>query len=212
MAVATRLLSLACLGLLIAAGCQSREGEIPSAVATEWREKLLVANRPADGRPLVEVRQELASLEEGSGGHPVIVSGTIGSMPNPYSADKTHEEFPWMAEEASFFLVDEATVAEFKKHGHAKGEECPYCLKLASTRSDRIAKIQIVDAQGAPVPYRADLLLGLKEGDRVVVSGDATLHLETLMVLEPDAIYVDTAADVSQEESSQPLSPAESEQ
>jgi hypothetical protein len=186
------LVATAWLGMWLAVGCQSKDPGVPSAVAAEYREKLLSADSPSESRSVVEVRQDLATAGETQTSTPVVVRGTIGLMPNPYAGEETYPEFPWVTDEASFFLVDDLTVAEFKKHGHAKGEECSYCLDLAKERIDEIARVQIADAQGKPLPYRADLLLNLKEGDRLVIAGNATLHLETLLVIEPESIYIDT--------------------
>lgn len=199
---ARSLIALVWLGMWVTVGCQTKEPDVPVAVATDFREKLLVADPPAESHPLADVRQELSSSTDPLAGKSVVLRGTIGKMPNPYAGEQSYAEFPWVTDEASFFLVDDATVAEFKKHGHAKGEECSYCLDLASERIDKIARVQIADAQGMPLPYRADLLLNLQEGDRLIIAGKATLHLETLLVIEPESIFVETApAEVASEAS-----------
>ncbi len=122
------------------------------------------------------------------------MTGTIGQMPNPFQQGNEHPNFPWVESAASFFLVDDATVEEFAKHGHAKGEECSFCLDMAGRRTDRVALVEIRQEDGKSVPYRADGLLGFKEGDHLVIEGRAILIMGTMLVVTPSSIYVGPAA------------------
>jgi hypothetical protein len=137
----------------------------------------------------------LADSPAAEAGQEVVVTGTIGKMPNPFLAGKQHPDFPWTEGTAGFFLVDDATVEEFKKHGHAKGEECSFCLAMAGRRTDRVALVEIRQDDGEPVPYRADSLLDLKEGDHLVVEGTASLIMGTMLVVTPTSIHVGPAPD-----------------
>lgn len=204
-------LSLPLVGLLALAGCQKSEPGIPSDMSREYREQLLTTDAPVDGRSVAEVRAAIASSADPAANQPVVIVGTIGKMPNPFQQSNQYPEFPWVVDSAGFFLVDGQTVAEFAKHGHAKGEECTYCLDLASRRSDRVAMVEIRQPDGQPVPYRADQLLGLQEGDQVIVTGDASLIMETMLVVVPKSIYVGPAPSASEPATDEQPATAESE-
>lgn len=175
--------------LLTAAGCQRNESGVPQAVATQYQSKLLSAAAPANALSVTQVRAQLANSAEPNTPQSVVITGTLGKMPNPFHKGNEHPQFPWVEGAASFFLVDDATVEEFTKHGHAKGEECSFCLDMAGRRADKVALVQIRQPDGEPVPYRADALLGLKEGDHLVIEGTASLIMETMLVVTPTSIH-----------------------
>lgn len=179
------LLSLAVLA--IAVGCTREAAEpvvsnLSNEETVELRLQLLSEEEPADAKTVVEVRDALADTGEAPAEPTdVAVVGQIGGMPNPYGAE-TQPQFPWVDGQAVFFLVDPTTAAQFKNHQHAKGEECSFCMGKARDLVDTVAMVRLQDKAGEVVAARADELLGLAEGDSVIVTGTARNELGTLVI------------------------------
>lgn len=185
---------LAAILLLVggAVGCRSESAtsEVPAEVAAKHRALLVATEQPPEATPVSQVRQAIATSEHPAEGLQVAVVGHIGGMPNPYRKNNLYPEFPWVAESAVFFLVDPRTVEEFKQHPHEKGEECSFCMGLAEDLAHTAALVEFRDADGKPLDFRADQLLGLREGARVVVQGTGKIVAETEMVIVADKIFV----------------------
>jgi hypothetical protein len=181
-------LSLGLIALMaMTAGCLERVVETTAAPGisaeetAEIRSQLLVAVAPPAAKSVIEVRDLLADAKKGQTPDQVSVIGQIGGMPNPYG-DDVQPEFPWVNGEAVFFLVDPTTAAEFEGHQHEKGEECSFCMGKARDLVDTVAMVRLHGGASGSIPARADVLLGLGEGDTVVVTGTARDELGMLVV------------------------------
>ena len=189
------LFGLLAVVLLATTGCEKTDSSLPAGMTeqqvADYRETLLTTEEPADAQAVIEVRDTLrGSGEEGaepSKGQ-VTVIGVIGSMPNPYTAEAA-PAFPWVDGFAAFSLVDPSTVAQFEGHQHAEGEECMFCAGNARKLVDTVAQVRFRDPKGEPIAARADKLLGLREGDTVVVVGTGSIELGSLVV-DAQKVYV----------------------
>lgn len=168
-------------------GCKPQAATTdPARVAAE-RARLLLAEEPAGAVTLGEWREANPDATEGE----VVLVGQVGGMPNPW--EDTEKHFPWRAGEASVFLVDPATAAEFADHSHGEGDDhqdCPFCTRAASQSVDSVTAVSFIDDQGATVPIDTRELLPLEEGTVAVVRGKAKLLAGDLMVVEADGIYI----------------------
>lgn len=205
-----RFLSAALL-LAVFVGCEKPQSLPPGMTAKQvdsYRSALLLAAEPANAKTVIEVRDALKPAEQPAGDADseatdapvtegteaataeVVVMGVIGGMPNPYG-DQAMAEFPWVDDQAIFALVDPTSSAEFgdESHQHSDGEECMFCAGKARKLVDTVALVTFVDEEGKPIPVRSDLLLGLKEGSEVVVTGTGTYGLGTLRIMA-DGVYV----------------------
>lgn len=175
--------------LAVVIGCYGRYqaspvGPTPEQVAAA-KAKLLQAEDPKSALTVVEAKSALA----GGASKELTVAGVIGGMPNPFGQE-LRPDFPWVADEATFFLVDPATAAEFEgDHAHAPGEECPFCQAKAHDMVDTVAMVGLLNDKAVTYPYRVDQLLGLNEGTTVVVTGNATM-LADVLVMEATGIHV----------------------
>lgn len=173
-------------------GCQSESASqgVPADVAAKHQELFVATEEPPSATPVSQAREAISNSEHPVEGEKIAVLGHIGGMPNPYRKNNLYPEFPWVAQSTVFFLVDPSTVEEFKQHPHEKGKECSFCMGLAEDLAHTAALVEFRDAEGNPLGYRADQLLGLREGARVVVEGTGKIVAETEMVIVADKIFV----------------------
>lgn len=158
-----------CVALLCCAGC----GDGATPEVRSLRTRFLTAAAPTDPRPLPEVRQQL------EGSPHVVIAGRIG----------VPDQEPWVAGKAAFTVRD---AADEKPGGHGgKNHDpatCPFCKRKAS-QPDAMAVVQFLDSDGQVISIDARELFDLSENQRVVVSGEAQLDHETLVVTA-DKLYV----------------------
>jgi len=107
--------------------------------------------KKVQARPEENGRRELAD---------VTVVGQIGGMPNPWQ--ETHPDFPWFADQASFFLLDSKLAAQFAHHAknHGGSHECAFCKNLAAKNAHKVAVVHLVDEAGQPLRIDARDLAG----------------------------------------------------
>jgi hypothetical protein len=176
------------LGLLaVATGCAKQDTD-PASLAgmsanqvAVLRSQMLLAVEPPASETVIEVHNALQSADKEKTPDEVSVIGQIGGMPNPYGQE-VQPQFPWIDGIAGFFLVDPTTAAQFEGHQHEQDEECAFCLGKARDLIDTVAMVTMVGEGSTPIAASAEQLLGLKEGDQVVVTGKARNELGTLMI------------------------------
>lgn len=170
--------------LAVATGCEKQASPgISADQAAAYRSKFLLEIDPPATKTVAETRDSLKGREA----EEVSVVGQIGGMPNPYG-DEVQPSFPWVEGQAVFFLVDPTTAAQFEGHQHEKGEECAFCLGKARDLVDTVAMVELKGDDGT-IPARADTLLGLEEGDTVVVTGAVRDDLG-MLVIDGRGVYV----------------------
>ncbi len=164
----------------------------PGQVAAQ-RQQFTLAERPADAQGVLDLRRKLDSAKRPDGSArlaEVVVTGQIGGLPNPWG--DTHPDFPWDADQASFFLVDAKVAAQFAKHAkdHGGDVDCPFCRRLATRNVNAIAVVNLVDEQVRIPKVDARQLLDLKPGQVVVVRGTADLLGGSFVVINAKGIFV----------------------
>ena len=159
---------------------------VDPAVLSGHRDRLVLDEDLENAQTPAELREQEGGFDEG----PVVLVGQIGGLPNPL--DEGAPDFPWQRGEATFFLVDPATAAEFADHSqddpdHA--ENCPFCARAAEGHTDAIAVVTFHQANGKPIAIGADQLFSLAKNDVVVVRGQGKVQGKLLTVVA-DGIYV----------------------
>lgn len=180
MRLATFLAGVCSLGLLlIASGCSSQSSAGDSR-ATEWRSRLVLAAEPDGALPISEAK--LAA----TGGGPMVVFGQIGAG--------THD--PWDPDRAAFLLGDPAAALsddEKSAHGHHHAghdhDNCPFCKK-ETAEAEAMTIVEFVDDQGQVIGLDARKLLGVTEGQLVVVQGRASIDGLGNLVVKANGIYI----------------------
>src|SRR5687767_11976158 len=93
----------------------------PSELAAH-KQSLTLPKAPADAQNVLGIRKKLDAAKRPDGSaklSEVVVAGQIGGMPNPWG--DTHPDFPWYADQASFFLLDNKVAAQFASHAKHHG-------------------------------------------------------------------------------------------
>jgi hypothetical protein len=181
-----RLFAVASLLLAFAATTPAQD------VATE-RERLQLASLPQQPASILGTIQKLKSQRTAPGqtaSMPVVLTGQIGGMPNPWS--ETHPDFPFFAGQASFFLLDQKIAAQFAHHAahHGGGHNCTFCQNLASKKANTVAVVNFVDEDGKILKFDARELLGVKENQQVTIRGRAELLGGTMLVIHADGVHI----------------------
>lgn len=167
-------------------GCAKGPVKADPAVVAELRAKLLLTEEPAEALSLLDWR----ALEQE--GEMITLVGKVGGMPNPWG--DTAPDFPWRAGEATFFVVDPVTAAEFADHvgedADAHAADCPFCARKAESKTSSIAAVSFLASDGEAIQIDARELLGVKAGDTVVVHGRPLPIGDDLLVIEADGLFI----------------------
>lgn len=185
--IALGFVATAGLGLLLGCDPGADSSPLDEKLIAAGRAKLLLSEEPSGAVTALDLRDQEGGFEQGE----VVLVGQIGGMPNPWA--ETEKAFPWVVDEATFFLVDPATAAEFVDHENSDPEHvanCPFCAREAQKNKDAIVAVTFTDEQGDPIAVAADRLLGLNENDVVVVRGHGRLLAGDLLVVEAEGIYI----------------------
>lgn len=180
-----RLFAAACLSLALASPTLAQD------VAAE-RSRLQLTSVPQPPASVLGTLQKLKSQKTTPGQTalmPVVVTGQVGGMPNPWS--ETHPDFPFFAGQASFFLVDNKIAAQFAHHAahHGGGHDCAFCKNLASKKAHTMAVVNFVDKEGKILKIDSRELLELKENQQVTIRGRAELLGGTMLVIHADGVH-----------------------
>jgi hypothetical protein len=137
----------------------------------EQRGKLLLEVEPDGARSVLDVREAFKQPEQ------VVVVGKIGGVPNPWSKGR-----------AAFVMIDPAMDHD-SDNCHDPG--CPHCaLKREKKKLQATALVEFVQ-DGTVVPIEAQTLFRVKEGQTVVVRGQAKLNeASDTLVIEADGLHV----------------------
>lgn len=170
-----RIVTLAAVVLVAAAVAGVASAEIDVAAI---RGGLLLAEEPAGAVSIADAKAKLGPTPQ-----PVVVAGRIGGRgTSPFGKD-----------EASFSMLEIPTDDHAAKPGH-KPDDCPFCKKRAA--SSPLAAVSFSGADGKVIPLDAQKLLGVAEGQDVVVRGtgffDPKLGIPVIQV-RADGLYIRAA-------------------
>jgi hypothetical protein len=108
-------------------------------------------------------------------------------VPNP--SEQSHPDYPFVKNQAMFFLADPEAVAEMEEHAHhhAPGEVCAFCA--AHTADALVAVVQFKGPNGKPLPVDARELFDLKEKETVVIRGKARVAPGGMLTVDATGLY-----------------------
>jgi len=166
---------------LLSAGCErtSAPGEPDSG---ESAAVYLLTDEPPGARGVLEVRAELESNDQPGTAVDVVLVGRIGGV----------EGATWDPDRAAFSVqdlsaVEHAKVDEAPQHD---ADSCPYCREGKKKRLASTALVQVVDAQGNVPSVDARKLLGLEDGQTVVVRGTAQIDSLGNLTVRAAGVFV----------------------
>ena len=134
------------------AAATSARAEIDVAAV---RGSVLLAEEPAGAVSIADAKAKLTPTPQ-----PVVVAGRIGGRGTS----------PFGKNEATFSMLEIPADDHAAKPGH-KPDDCPFCKKRAA--NSPIAAVSFAGADGRVIPLDAQTLLGVAEGQDVVVKGNA---------------------------------------
>ena len=134
------------------AAATSARAEIDVAAV---RGSVLLAEEPAGAVSIADAKAKLTPTPQ-----PVVVAGRIGGRGTS----------PFGKNEATFSMLEIPADDHAAKPGH-KPDDCPFCKKRAA--NSPIAAVSFAGADGRVIPLDAQKLLGVAEGQDVVVKGNA---------------------------------------
>jgi hypothetical protein len=117
------------------------------------RGSVLLAEEPAGAVSIADAKAKLTPTPQ-----PIVVAGRIGGRGTS----------PFGKNEASFSMLEIPTDDHAAKPGH-KPDDCPFCKKRAA--NSPIAAVSFAGGDGKVMPVDAQKLLGVAEGQDVVVRG-----------------------------------------
>lgn len=166
------------LCLLTAAGCDVTG--TAGAVHPEGR-ALLLEEEPSSARGVLQVKSALQEADDPSEPVDLVLFGTVGGV----------EGFVWEPDRAVFTVLD--TELEDAGHSHGAGHDadnCPFCRANRKKALEGTAQIRMVNAEGQVMNINARTLLGLSEGQTVVVRGRGHIGSLGNLVVDGEGLYV----------------------
>jgi len=116
---------------------------------------VLLAEEPAGAVSIPDAKAKLGPTPQ-----PVVVAGRIGGQGTS----------PFGKNEATFSMLEIPADDHAAKPGH-KADDCPFCKKRMA--NSPIAAVSFAGPDGKVIPLDAQKLLGVAEGQDVVVKGNA---------------------------------------
>ncbi len=137
--------------------------------------RVLLAEEPAGAMSIADAKAKLGPAPQ-----PVVVAGRIGGKGTS----------PFGKNEATFSMLEIPADDHAAKPGH-KADDCPFCKKR--TANSPIAAVSFAGTDGAVIAVDAQKLLGVAEGQDVVVRGqgffDPKLGIPVIQI-NADGIYI----------------------
>ncbi|MFM7244696.1 MAG: hypothetical protein ACKO40_11085 [Planctomycetaceae bacterium] len=158
--------------VMLASGAVVSLAEIDVAAV---RGRVLLAEEPAGAMSIADAKAKLGPTPQ-----PVVVAGRIGGKGTS----------PFGKNEATFSMLEIPADDHAAKPGH-KADDCPFCKKR--TANSPIAAVSFAGADGKVIAVDAQKLLGVAEGQDVVVRGqgffDPKLGIPVIQI-NADGLYI----------------------
>lgn len=166
--------AVAGIALMVGVVARDAMAEIDMAAI---RGSVILAEEPAGALSIADAKAKLTATPQ-----PVVVAGRIGGRGTS----------PFGKNEATFSMLEIPTDDHAAKPGH-KPDDCPFCKKRAA--NSPIAAVSFAGGDGKVIPLDAQKLLGVAEGQDVVVRGsgffDPKLGIPVIQI-NADGLYVRT--------------------
>jgi hypothetical protein len=191
-ALLAAVLTISGLVLCGVVGCESGDRRSPGRVPGGEKfseekysgEKYRLASEPTAAQSIVEAR---GALEGQSSAQDVVLVGRIDGLSQP----------TWDPQRAAFMLADLSLKAKADSGDEAHdetpkhdAENCPFCKAKTKKELAGLAMVEVVDEQGTVPKVDARELLGLKDGQVVVVRGQGQVDDLGNMVVRASGLFV----------------------
>lgn len=142
----------------------------------------LLKDEPSGARGVLDIRTDLEGREKPDESVSVVLVARIGGV----------EGYTWDPNRAAFTVQDvpAAEHAESEQSPQHDAEDCPFCRAKKKKLLASTALVQVVDSQGKVPPVDARKLLGLEEGQTIVVRGQAQIDGLGNLAVRAAGVYV----------------------
>jgi hypothetical protein len=164
--------------LLLIPGCNPQT----AGRAVGGPHRFLLSEEPSGARGVLEIKTALEESDEPSQPADLVLVGTVGGVAG----------FIWEPNRAAFTMLD-SSVAE---SSHAEGpvghdaDNCPFCRANKKKALAATAMVRVVDERGEVPAVDARTLLGLAEGQTVVVRGQGHIGGLGNLVVDAHQLFV----------------------
>jgi hypothetical protein len=171
------------IGTLLATylGCQGAPGtDMPHAgTAPQFA---LLEREPANSRGVLEVRSDLEDGAAPDQWSEIVLVGRIGSI----------EGETWDPNRAAFVIVDQSYVEPEQTHDSPQhdADNCPFCRANRKKAFASSALVEILDADGQIPAMHAGRLLGVDQGQTVVLQGQGRIDALGNLAVRATGVYV----------------------
>ena len=175
----------AAVGLVLAGllllGC-NRSAVRDAAQADGPAAAYLLKEEPPGVRGVLDIRADLEGREKPEESVSVVLVARVGGA----------EGYTWDPNRAAFTVQDLSAAEHAKPDGTPQhdAEACPFCRAEKKKQLASTALVQVVDAQGKVPSVDARKLLGLEEGQTVVVRGEAQIDGLGNLAVRAAGVYV----------------------
>jgi hypothetical protein len=148
--------------LAVVSGCQgSPSGD--AKLDGNFMQDMLLEDEPPGARGVMDVKSELQNREDPGNWTDVVLVARIGGI----------EGETWDPKRAAFMVVDQSVVESEATHESPQhdADNCPFCRANRKKLLASTALVQIVDSSGQVPSMHARKLLGVEEGQTIVLQG-----------------------------------------
>lgn len=171
------------MGTLLATllGCQGSLGTDTPQAGTAPRFTLL-EHEPSESRGVLEVRSDLEVRGTPDQWSEIVLVGRIGSI----------EGETWDPDRAAFVVVDRSYVEPEQTHDSPQhdADNCPFCRANRKKAFASSALVEILDADGQIPAMHAGRLLGVDEGQTVVLQGQGRIDALGNLAVRATGVYL----------------------
>ena len=131
---------------------------------------------------MLDIRAELEGREKPAEAASVVLVARVGGV----------EGYTWDPNRAAFTVQDvpAAEHAESEETAQHDAEDCPFCRAKKKKELASTALVQVVDARGSVPAVDARKLLGLEDGQIVVLRGEAQIDGLGNLAVRAAGVYV----------------------
>jgi hypothetical protein len=168
------------LSVVLLTGC--RPAPPGSGAATRDAEAHLLEEEPPGARGVLEIKEDLASRDAPDQWTSVVLVARIGGIDGQ----------TWDPNRAAFVAMDLSSIEEASQHAATEHDsnQCPFCQAKKKKLLESTALVEIVDANGEVPSVDAQTLLGLEQGQDIVVRGEARVDRLGGLAVRAAGIYL----------------------
>jgi hypothetical protein len=152
--------------LTLLAGCQGSSG-VDASGGSRRSEFPLLEEQPSGARGVIEVKSDLESRENPDQWTEIVLAARIGGI----------EGETWDPDRAAFVVMDSSVVEPEPTHEPTQhdADNCPFCRANRKKLLASTALVEVVDSTGQVPPVHAGKLLGVEEGQAIVLQGQGRI-------------------------------------